>query len=65
MLAFWTSILSALAAFAPTIAAAFGHKPVPSPSNPAAAPGWAGIEGEEDAAAARRTAEAATGAPRP
>lgn len=66
MLAFWTSLLDALASFAPTIAAALGHKPVPSPPTPAP-PGWAGIDGEEDRAAAARSASptAPTGAPRP
>ena len=58
----FSSLLSAIAAFAPTIAAALGHKPVEEPSTPAP-PGWAGIEGEEDAAAAARAAEAPTGAP--
>ena len=59
----FSSLLSAIAAFAPTIAAALGHKPVEEPSTPAP-PGWAGIEGEEErAAAARAEAPTATGAP--
>ncbi len=57
-----SSLLSALASFAPSIAAALGHKPIPSPPTPAP-PGWVGIDNEEDRAAAR--AEAPTGAPRP
>ena len=56
----FTALLQAIAAVAPSVAAALGHKPVPEPPQPHAG-GWAGIEGEEDAAvAARRAAKPQT-----
>jgi hypothetical protein len=47
------SLLSALASFAPTIAAALGHAPVPPVGKPRK-PGFDAIEAGEDAAAAAR-----------
>ena len=47
------SLLSALASFAPTIAAAVGHEPVPPVGKPRK-PGFADIEAGEDAAAATK-----------
>lgn len=47
------SLLSALASFAPTIAAALGHAPVPPVAKPRK-PGFDAIEAGEDAAAATK-----------
>ena len=47
------SLLSALASFAPTIAAALGHEPVPPVGKPRK-PGFDAIEAGEDAAAATK-----------
>ena len=47
------SLLSALASFAPTIAAALGHEPAPPVPAPRK-PGFADIEAGEDAAAATK-----------
>ena len=55
-------LLLSLADAFPRIAALFTRAPVPEPSTPAP-PGWAGIEGEEDRAAAARAATPTEGAP--
>ena len=47
------SLLSAIASFAPTIAKALGHEPIPEPAAPKA-PAWGSIDEAEDAEARRR-----------
>lgn len=51
----FASLLSAIASFAPTIAKAMGHEPIPEPSAPKA-PAWGDIDAGEDAEAKRRGA---------
>jgi len=47
------SLLSALASFAPSLAKAIGHEPIPEPSTPKA-PAWGSIDEAEDAEARKR-----------
>ena len=49
----FSSLLYALASFAPTIAKAMGHEPIPEPPTPKP-PAWGSIDEREDAEARRR-----------
>jgi len=51
----FSSLLSAIASFAPTIAKAMGHEPIPEPTAPKA-PAWGSIDAGEDAEVAKRKA---------